>query len=248
MTEEMQGYRMGDFGPEPGLMNIVNDRGLFPLGASALVLKRVRMSQVAQARAALAATAAPAADDEDIRTLSVLWNNSGERQRSWDSVMEKSVEEAMKDWPLTGPRTTLWLMRHIQKNGGSPPAYLTRVLRDLKLTENDRSAHELELMMNCFELGAGVDQMQLCNLACFELMSRRVQLILDANSGSGAPTWEGAEHFMGLGRRAKGIAPLLQAHVAGRLKDEAEIDKQRTKAREARKLGRGGGNAGKDEK
>ena len=45
--------------------------------------------------------------------------------------------------------------------------------------------------------------------------------------------WEGTEHFVGLGRRATGIAPLLQAHVASRLKDEAEVDKQRSKAREA---------------
>jgi hypothetical protein len=60
-------------------------------------------------------------------------------------------------------------------------------------------------------------------------------LILDANSGN-APAWEGAEHFMGLGRRAKGIAPSLQSHVAARLKDEAEIEKQRAKARDVRKL------------
>ncbi len=48
--------------------------------------------------------------------------------------------------------------------------------------------------------------------------------------------WEGAEHFLGLGRQAKGIAPGLQRHVAQRLKDEAEVDNQRDKAREVRKL------------
>ena len=110
------------------------------------------------------------------------------------------------------------------------------MLRDLKLSETDHSAHELELLVIFVELGGSVDQLQLTNLICFELIARRIQLILDANSGSGPPVWEGAEHFLGLGRRAKGIAPMLQAHVAGRLKDEAEVDKQRNKAREARKL------------
>ena len=41
---------------------------------------------------------------------------------------------------------------------------------------------------------------------------------------------------------AKGISPGLQAHVAQRLKDEAEVDKQRDRAREARKLRAKGAN------
>ena len=72
-------------------------------------------------------------------------------------------------------------------------------------------------------------------------------MILDANGGPGAPAWEGAEHFLGLGKRAKGIAPSLQAHVAQRLKDEAEVDKQRDKAREARKLRAKGAKNGEKE-
>jgi hypothetical protein len=98
---------------------------------------------------------------------------------------------------LTGPRTTLRLMRHISRAGGSPSAYVTRALRDLKISENDRRARELELMMNAFELAGTTDQLILCNSKAFELLSRRAQMILDANSGSGPPVWEGAEHFLG---------------------------------------------------
>ena len=46
----------------------------------------------------------------------------------------------------------------------------------------------------------------------------------------------GAEHFGGLEEKANGIAPGLQSHVAARLKDEAVVDKQSDRAREARKL------------
>jgi hypothetical protein len=60
---------------------------------------------------------------------------------------------------------------------------------------------------------------------------------LDAHSSGGQPSWEAGEHFLGLGRRAKGIAPNLSEHVAGQLKAEAEIDKQRQKAREVKKAG-----------
>ena len=102
--------------------------------------------------------------------------------------------------------------------------------------DNDRSAHELEVLLNALELGGCVDQLNLSNLACMELLIRRVQLILDAHATPGSTSWEGAEHFLGLGKKAKGIAPGLQAHVASRLKDEAEVEKQRQKAREVRKL------------
>ena len=117
-----------------------------------------------------------------------------------------------------------------------PHRFLTRLLRDLKLSETDRSAHELEVLLNAIELAGTVDQLNLPSLAYVELLCRRVQLILDANSGPGAPVWEGAEHFMGLSKRAKGISPGLQSHVAARLKEEAEVDKQRDKAREVQKL------------
>eukprot|EP00959_Pyramimonas_sp_CCMP1952_P372401 7798627-Pyramimonas_sp.AAC.1 len=96
------------------------------------------------------------------------------------------------------------------------------------------------------ELAGTVDQLNIGNLSCMELVGRRAQLIMGASSGGGAAVWEGSEHFMGLGRRARGIAPALQRHVAARLKGEAEVDKQRDKAREARKFrgGKPGGDKG----
>eukprot|EP00971_Amphidinium_carterae_P168483 3338088-Amphidinium_carterae.1 len=36
-------------------------------------------------------------------------------------------------------------MRHIQRNGGAPKPFLSRILRDLRLADNGRNAHELEL-------------------------------------------------------------------------------------------------------
>lgn len=42
----------------------------------------------------------------------------------------------------------------------------------------------------------------------------------------------------GLGRRAKGIAPALQAHVAQRFHEEAQVEHQREEARESQNLNR----------
>ena len=134
-----------------------------------------------------------------------------------------------------------WLCRHIKNNGNTPTAFLTRVKQETKMNEGERSAHELEVLLNAVELAGSVDQLNLANLSCMELIGRRIQLILDAHATPGVAVWEGAEHFLGLGKRAKGIAPSLQAHVAARLKDEAEVDKQRDKARDVRKLRLKGG-------
>ena len=85
---------------------------------------------------------------------------------------------------------------------------MTKVARDLKLGENDRSNHELEVLLNVLELCGSYDQCNLPNMAAIELVCRRVQLILDASGGQ-APAWEGAEHYLGLGRRAKCIVPIF---------------------------------------
>ena len=47
-----------------------------------------------------------------------------------------------------------------------------------------------------------------------------------------APNYEASEYYSGSRRGRHGIAPSLSAHVARVMKDESEIEKQRSKARE----------------
>ena len=243
ISESCGRYRAGEVVGVPTRDQIVNDRALVPFEDTAVVLRRVLRRDLEEVQQQLAGDAG-GPEEEDVRSLPVRWNASGERYRTWENLVEVGREDAMADWPLAGPRTTLWMMRHMLRNGGSPAAFFGRATRDLRLQESDRSSHELELILNFFELAGGVDQLHLSNLVSVELLSRRLQLILDANSGSGPPVWEGSEHFLGLGKRAKGIAPSLSAHVASRLKDEAEVEKQRVKAREVRQSANKGGNKG----
>eukprot|EP00974_Lingulodinium_polyedra_P116371 11158897-Lingulodinium_polyedra.AAC.1 len=55
-----------------------------------------------------------------------------------------------------------------------------------------------------------------------------------------APNYDGAEHYLGSSERRGGalLAPGLALHVAGRLRDEAAIEKERRKAQELRTLPR----------
>ncbi len=62
-----------------------------------------------------------------------------------------------------------------------------------------------------------------------------------------APSYEGAQHFLGTGDRRGGalVAPSLTAHVASELGREAAIMKEKRKVREAKAAGgRGGGKGG----
>ncbi len=102
---------------------------------------------------------------EDVRTLAAKWNRTGERYRSWDSVCEHLEDQSFTDWPMTGPRTTSWPALHMLKDGGSPSAYLNWGVRNLKLSESDRSAHELELLLNVVALAGSTDQLSFSNLS-----------------------------------------------------------------------------------
>ena len=99
----------------------------------------------------------------------------------------------------------------------------------------DRSVHELRCLAEIFETGGSYDQLNLSSLACFELADRRWQLIMSAHSKSAAvPDYDGSECFEGIEKKRFGIAPSLTEHVACKMKDEAEIEKQRSKIRELR--------------
>ena len=59
-------------------------------------------------------------------------------------------------------------------------------------------------------------------------------MILDAHAcNPPAPNCEASEYYSGSRRGRLGIVPGLSAHVARVMKDESEIEKQRSKARDA---------------
>ena len=181
-------------------------------------------------------TATPEVAD-DARTLPVKFDEHGERWRDWRVTVGKSEENFYEDWLLEGPKTVLWLMKHVDRTGGAPMAWFQRFLTESRISATDRSAYELQTLARIFELGACYDQLNLPSLACFEVLSRRWQLLLDAISRDpGDPKFEDEELWAGQSQRSFGIAPQLTAHVATKTKEKADVEKQRQKAKELRAL------------
>ena len=139
------------------------------------------------------------AGQDDARTLSVQYDDQGERYKPWREATRESREYGYPDWPHEGPQTVLHLMKHMLKNGGSPKQWLQLWGRQKGIHENDRVMHEMRSLMDCMEHAACYDQLNLPCLASMETVGRRVQSIVDAyQSGStSAPDWGAAKIISG---------------------------------------------------
>ena len=175
---------------------------------------------------------------EDARTLSVCYDDQGERYRSWREATKEAREYSYSDWPLEGPQSVLHLMKYMLKNGGSPKQWLLIWARHKGVHDNDRVMHEMRALLESFELAGCYDQLNLGSLACFEALGRRVQSIVDAyNSGSSAsPDWGAAKIMSGYQGPEDLVSPSLRTWAAKKGKEEVEIAAARTKMREHKRL------------
>jgi hypothetical protein len=184
---------------------------------------------------------------DDMRTLPCAFDSQGDRFMEWREVASLVTEDEFKDWPLEGPRTMLWLTKFWSRQGTTPRQWLSKYLSEHKYSETDRSSYELRVLAEVMEKGGSYDCLNVASLASFELIARRWQLILEAHSSNPLyPDYEGHDLYTGL-ERSTGIAPQLTRHVATKMKDEAEVHKQRNKARESRGLPSGPKGSGKGE-
>ena len=184
---------------------------------------------------------AEGAEIEDVRTLPVKYESTGERYRNFDEAACLMTEEPFdeQDWPIEGPRSALWWIKSTRRLGLTPLARHSRWVAESGVAASDRSIYEHEVISHCVELASTVDQINIGSLACFEQLIRRLQLIEEAHVMSPAnPSYDGAEHWLGNGRRKAGVLVFLQLarHVAGKVREETEVAKERRKAREERRL------------
>jgi hypothetical protein len=169
----------------------------------------------------------------DARVCPVRFDERGERYRQYSDAVPLLLEPAWHDWPIKGPRTTRWLAKYIKDMGITPKLRTARFLLDAKVPDTDRVKHEHATLMEILEWAMVYDQLDVSALSCFELLSRRVQLLEEAYAANPkAPRFDGGEYFQGLGRRNAAVDPALTQYVAQQLQSDAMIQKERRKARE----------------
>ena len=86
-------------------------------------------------------------------------------------------ESAWIDWPLSGPRTVLFVLSYIAEHYQTPEQRHTRFMTDGKLNYNDVGVSAHQVVMKLLYLGAVYDQLDLPQLAWAELACRHGQMI-----------------------------------------------------------------------
>lgn len=136
---------------------------------------------------------------DDARTLSIQYGVNGERSRSFrDSVQEMKVEE-FSDYPFT-PRTCHEYLKAITTVAESCLSQHTMWVTQSGIPSGDRAIYEDDCLSRVIDYAIKYDGLNITNLASFELICRRRQLIAEAHAYSpSAPTYEAADHFMQTG-------------------------------------------------
>ena len=178
---------------------------------------------------------------EDVRTMSIKYGQNGERSRSFkESVQEMRMTE-FDDWPLV-PRTTQEYLKAVLEISESCYGQHLAWVQQAKIPEGDRAIYEDEVLSKVVDMAVKFDGLNIVNLACFEMICRRKQLLAEAHVGNpSAPSYEAADYFMGQRFRPGGgiVIPSLTAQVSSRMHEESQILKEKRKLIEAKGKGKG---------
>lgn len=156
------------------------------------------------------------------------------------------------DFPLQGPRTVAHDVRQLRRLGLDFNQRHESWLKKSGVRSSDRSVHEHGTLCRALPCMLCYDQLNIAALASAEAINRRRSLIEFAHSGRpDAPSYEGAEEFLGVRESSDGtiVDPALQSHVAKKQAVKAEISKNSRLAAEERRLaGKKGDDKGKGDK
>lgn len=255
IAEHVEGRKVGERVVPPvghpcdgdwGLMRLVDSKG----AERPVLIGRVREGEVGafceQRILAARSTEALEGDDvsacDDVRTLEVTYGYNGERQRSYRDTIKQLQQVEFSDFPFE-PRTCLEYVRAISSIAESATAQHHMWVGSSKIPDGDRSIHEDEVLARILDTAICYDCLNVANLSCMELVCRRRQLIAEAHSHApGAPSYVGAEHFMGQTYKAGGgvVVQSLTDYVSKQLHAQSQIMKEKRKMFEAKGVGKGG--------
>ena len=186
-------------------------------------------------------------DRVDPRVLPVKHDPLGKRHIDFKDACDNSAPAKTADFPIQGPLSCHWLMRHMLCNGGSPTNFHARFMTDTRLDYSAGGMSEHMLLCKALELFAMYDQFDVTKSAGCELIARKCQIIHERwkhkmpnlSPGNQAAGIEDDSYLL-LGtsetRGNLGVCPELAVWLGTELSKQALADKERRKAREERAL------------
>ena len=177
----------------------------------------------------------------DARTMPVRFEES-RRYREYRDAVGQCSQVAFDDFVVKGPRTCLWVVKHIMESGGTPVGHHQRWRVNCKLQAHDSGVVEHETYCKVLQTMLTYDQLDFSNLASAEVIARQIRLIEERHENKLVDVDKhGQNHLIsGLDETRGGIclSPALREYVAQELTKESLIMKERRKAREERALAR----------
>lgn len=234
-----------------GLMNLTDSEGV----TRACLIKQLGVDELdafCEQRVQLAReTESIAGEDrnasEDIRTMSVQYNMNGERKRGFKETIGEMVQVEMDDFPYE-PRTCHEYLQAVSSVAESCFSQHLAWVQQAGIPSGSRAVYEDEVLSQILDIAISYDALCVSNLASFELLVRRKQLLAEAHSYNPAsPSYEGSDYWMGNRYKHGGaiVVPRLTEHVSKKLQADSQIMKERRKLEEAKGRGRGRGSTPK---
>lgn len=255
LAEMIEGHKVGERVQPPAGHAISGDWGLMDITSKDNVTRPTLIHRLSESdvpvfcdeRVRLARlTEGLEGDDrvagEDVRTLAVKYGMGGERLRNFRESTQEMIMVEFEDFPLQ-PRTALEYCKAVASISESATAQHHMWLGGARLADGDRSAYEDEVLARVIDLAVCYDGLNIANLASMELVVRRRQLIAEAHNASpGAPSYLGAEHYMGQTYKAGGgvVVPTLTDFVSRKMQAQSAIMKEKRKLAEAKSAAKGG--------
>lgn len=163
---------------------------------------------------------------DDARTLAVAYDHSGQRHRDFRSAVPLLTQDAWADFPVRGPRTTLWVLRFMSEQGTTPRGWHKKWRTEMRLQLSDQGVSLHELACEFLEHLVCFDQTNAPNLAAAEAAARQLQLVEERWRERAIGSTDGLDHqdiAVFAGRATRGnlcICPSLQEWVAAELQKE----------------------------
>lgn len=250
----IEGHKIGEQVQPPANMPVLGDYGLMTLAdpsgtMQTGMVKRMDAqdvgtfceSQIQLARSAEACEGDDRQAGEDIRTMSIRYAPNGERQRSVKESVSEMLQVEMEDFPYE-PRTALEYLRGVTLVSESNFSQHLAWVQQSKVPDGSRAIFEDECLAKILDIAISYDALNIANLASFELLCRRRQLIGEAHSyNASSPSYQGADYWLGDKYKHGGaiVVQSLSEHVAKKLQAESSILKERRKLEEAKGKNKG---------
>ena len=87
-----------------------------------------------------------------------------------------------KDFPIEGPRSLAWFLEQMANGGTTPLMRHSKWVLESGVGTDSRSAHEHSILSHILEKAVVIDQLNVANLVCLEIFSRRLILLEQAHA------------------------------------------------------------------